>query len=64
MPEGKPAFVRCVQLSEDNRCLVFGRPERPAVCVGFQPSRENCGGTDAEAFVLLGQLEAATRPAS
>jgi Fe-S-cluster containining protein len=32
MPDGKPAGVRCPQRSPDNRCLVFGKPERPAVC--------------------------------
>src|SRR5687767_14313051 len=24
MPQGKPAGVRCVQLTEDNRCRLFG----------------------------------------
>ena len=26
MPNGKPAGVRCVQLTPDNRCLLFGQP--------------------------------------
>ena len=30
MPEGKPAGVRCVHLDEQNRCAIFGRPERPS----------------------------------
>ncbi|HEX2642113.1 MAG TPA: YkgJ family cysteine cluster protein, partial [Thermoanaerobaculia bacterium] len=29
MPDGKPAGVRCVQLTADNLCLIFGLPERP-----------------------------------
>lgn len=36
MPHGKPAGERCVQLSEHNLCSLFGQPERPAVCSGFQ----------------------------
>ena len=31
MPQGKPAGVRCVQLTDDNRCAIFGQPERPKV---------------------------------
>ncbi len=62
MPQGKPANVRCVQLDERNACLLFGKPERPDVCTGFRPSIENCGSTNAEAFVLLAALDAATKP--
>ncbi len=40
MPDGKPAGVRCVQLTADNRCLLFGLPERPEVCVRLRPNRE------------------------
>ncbi len=62
MPEGKPAGVRCVQLTTDNRCKLFGRPERPAVCINLQPSEDMCGCSDAEALMLLARLEWATRP--
>lgn len=62
MPGGKPAYVRCIQLDEANQCQLFGKPERPAVCLGFLPSRENCGDSNEQAFVLLEQLERATRP--
>lgn len=62
MPEGKPAGVRCVQLSEDNRCLLFGKPERPAVCVGLQPSAEMCRESGAEAMAWLNWLEESTTP--
>lgn len=62
MPEGKPAFVRCVQLDGGNRCLLFGRAERPAVCVSLGPNREMCGERDDEAFVRLEMLERQTRP--
>ena len=39
MPNGKPAGVRCIQLDEQDRCKIFGRPERPAVCVALRPER-------------------------
>jgi len=63
MPNGKPAGVRCVQLADDNRCLIFGRPERPAFCGGLQPSAEMCGDSRAYAIRWLSELEQATRPA-
>ena len=63
MPHGKPAGVRCVQLTGDNRCRLFGLPERPAVCVQLRPSAEMCGETNEEALAYLTQLETATRPA-
>ena len=28
MPHGKPAGVRCVQLTQDGLCGIFGRPDR------------------------------------
>jgi len=60
MPNGKRAGVRCVQLTADNRCALFGRPERPEVCVHLRPSREMCGSTAAEAMVWLAWLEQET----
>lgn len=62
MPEGKPAGVRCIQLTTDNRCKLFGRPERPAVCNNLQPAEDMCGRTATEALALLARLEWATRP--
>lgn len=62
MPNGKPAGVRCVQLTPDNRCKLFGRPERPLFCVRLRPSREMCGESAEEAMAILTALEAATRP--
>jgi uncharacterized protein len=62
MPGGKPAGVRCMQLSEDNRCLIFGLPERPATCVALRPDEEMCGSTAAEALAYLSWLEEVTRP--
>lgn len=62
MPQGKPAGVRCVQLDEQDRCRLFGRPERPAVCSSLQPQPEMCGDSREEAMLILRTLETATRP--
>ena len=63
MPNGKPAGVRCVQLTDDYRCRIYERPERPAVCAGFKASIESCGATREDALANLAWLEKATRPA-
>ena len=62
MPNGKPASARCAQLTPDNRCKLFGRPERPEVCRSLRPSEEMCGTSPAEALAYLTNLELATRP--
>jgi Fe-S-cluster containining protein len=62
MPEGKPAGVPCVQLDEALCCRLFGRPERPAVCVALRPEPQMCGASRAEALAYLAALETATRP--
>ena len=62
MPHGKPAGVRCVQLMDDQRCAIFGRPERPACCAGLQPSLEMCRSSRGDAMVWLAELETATAP--
>jgi Fe-S-cluster containining protein len=61
MPDGKPAGVRCVQLTEDLRCAIFGSPERPACCSGLQASAEMCGNDRIHALHWLQKLEEATR---
>ncbi|GAA0701271.1 YkgJ family cysteine cluster protein [Dyella marensis] len=60
MPQGKPAGVRCIQLTGDNRCAIFGRPERPAVCSRLRPEAAMCGGGSAHALRYLAATEAAT----
>jgi uncharacterized protein len=62
MPNGKPAGVPCVQLGADQRCKIFGHPERPAFCAGLQPSAEMCGATREQAMHWLSALERATAP--
>lgn len=62
MPNGKPAGVACIQLDEQLRCKLFGRPERPAFCLGLQPGIEMCGDSREYAMVWLSDLEERTRP--
>lgn len=63
MPHGKPAGIACVQLLPDLRCAIFGKPERPAVCVSLRPSEAMCGGNREEAMRTLVEMERATAPA-
>ena len=62
MPQGKRAGERCVQLRADESCAIFGRPERPAVCVRLRASDEMCRNSRAEALAELTALEQATQP--
>lgn len=62
MPNGKPAGVRCIHLTDDLRCALFGKPERPKVCGSLQPMPEMCGDNAAEAMEILTRLEAQTHP--
>lgn len=64
MPDGKPAGVRCIQLTSDNKCKLFGKPERPAICGKLQPSKDMCGSSNEEAFIILEALEDATKPSA
>jgi uncharacterized protein len=54
--------VRCVQLTDDNRCLLFGQPDRPEVCMRLRPMPEMCGETTEQALAYLYALERATAP--
>jgi Fe-S-cluster containining protein len=60
MPHGKPAGVRCAQLTDDNRCAIFGRPERPAVCSRLRAEPAMCGDGSAHALRYLQAMEVAT----
>lgn len=62
MPDGKPAGVRCIQLMDDQRCAIFGHPDRPAVCGGLMPAEDMCGDSREQALRWLGYLEAETKP--
>jgi uncharacterized protein len=64
MPHGKPAGIPCVQLLPDYRCALFGRPERPAVCVSLRPTGEMCGYRREDALAYLIALEMETLPSA
>jgi hypothetical protein len=67
MHQGKPAGVSCIQLDAQLRCIIFGQPERPAVCGQLQASVEICwsvedGGVHARAWLMrLEAIDAAIR---
>lgn len=62
MQGGKPAGVRCIQLTDDHRCKLYGRPDRPKVCENLQPERDMCGDRDEDAFRTLAEWERMTSP--
>ena len=62
MEGGKRAGERCAQLDPANRCRIFGRPERPAVCGSLQPSPQMCGASREHAIHWLATLERQTAP--
>lgn len=62
MPLGKPANTRCIHLTPELRCNLFGDPLRPACCSGLQPSHEMCGESASDATTWISALEEATRP--
>ncbi|QJI30370.1 YkgJ family cysteine cluster protein [Pseudomonas sp. ADAK18] len=60
MPQGKLAGERCLHLSVEQLCQLFGLPERPAVCSAFQADIEVCGNSQEEAIRLIGWWEQMT----
>jgi len=62
MKYGKPAGIPCVHLLPDYRCELFGKPERPAVCVSLRPSEDMCGCSREDAMTHLARLELLTQP--
>ncbi|MDF2872471.1 MAG: flagellin N-methylase [Anaerocolumna sp.] len=61
MPEGKPAGVRCIQLTSDNKCKIFGSDTRPKVCESLMPTNEICGINTQEALDFWDTLESLTK---
>ena len=49
-----------MQLTEDNRCRIFGKDVRPGVCNSYKASFEFCGRTREEALCILTDLELRT----
>ena len=59
---GKPAGARCIHLTDDYCCRLYGDPRRPQVCVDFQAMPDVCGSSREEALRLLGEMERETAP--
>ena len=57
---GKSAGERCIQLTTDNRCKLFGKSSRPKVCEDFKANSDVCGGSYKEAMINLEWLEIKT----
>jgi hypothetical protein len=49
-------------LTDDNLCRIYGRPERPTVCVSLRASEEMCGENAEHALAYLAELERLTQP--
>lgn len=62
MPDGKPAGVRCIQLSDDNLCKIFKMQDRPKVCEMLKAEKDMCGDTNEYAMEYLSNLERMTNP--
>ena len=60
MPNGKKSGERCIQLDEENLCLLFGKPDRPKVCGMYQAEVELCGNTREQALINILHLESIT----
>jgi len=60
MAGGKPAGVRCAQLTADLGCAIFGSDARPSCCSGLQPDIEMCGDNRGQALAYLERLERLT----
>lgn len=64
MENGKPAGIRCINLDNNNFCLIFGQKERPKVCLSLKPSPQMCGNSREEAMKYLELIEKETSPDS
>jgi len=62
MENGKPAGIRCINLDNNNMCLLFNKKERPKVCISLIPIKEMCGNSYLEAMKYLEKIEKETLP--
>lgn len=60
MPNGKPAGVPCVNLTDDLRCAIWGSDDYPIACRDFSPEPAVCGSNRDEALMLIEALEIKT----
>lgn len=64
MPKGKPAGVRCINLTNSNFCQLFLDETRPKICAKFTADADMCGNNNQEALVNLQKLEHLTSECS
>ena len=57
MPDGKPAGVRCIHLTNDLLCAIYNYPDKPKVCDDFKFDPEICGSNAEEAKNNILKLE-------
>ncbi len=57
MPLGKPTGVRCINLDNNSKCMIFESSERPQVCVDYKPDKDYCGNNFEEAIEILSAIE-------
>lgn len=62
MPQGKPAGIRCVHLTDEYLCGIWDSGKRPKVCADLKPEPEMCGSSREEALAFLAALEKMTDP--
>lgn len=62
MELGKPPGVPCIQLDESGLCKLFGKSDRPKVCLDLKPCQEMCQNDKEAALKYLSELEALTSP--
>ncbi len=56
MPNGKPAGMPCIHLTDSYQCGIFHHPDRPLVCAQFTPEKAFCGNSREEALQILTSL--------
>jgi len=54
--------VRCPHLTDEVRCALFGKPERPPTCVGLRPAEDMCGDSAEAAMATIIRWERLTAP--
>ncbi|RYV04169.1 hypothetical protein SOPP22_00020 [Shewanella sp. OPT22] len=60
MPNGKKAGDRCINLSDENLCKIFGHADRPKVCEDFKATKDACGETNQQAMEIIAYWENVT----
>lgn len=57
MPDGKPARVSCIHLTDKMECGIFESPDRPEICGNFKAETIICGNSREEVIDIISKLE-------